>query len=173
MTEIRTDRRTLLTGAAALVGLAACAPRQASAAASATEIAYADSPFRKISDAEWRKRLPGESYGIMRHEDTEMAGSGPFLNEHRKGIFTCKGCDLPLFKSEWKFESGTGWPSFYDVMKQNIGSKTDHLLATEVRTAYHCARCLAHQGHVFHDGPRDKTGLRYCNNGYALNFKPA
>jgi peptide-methionine (R)-S-oxide reductase len=170
MTQPKTDRRSLLTGAAALFTLVACGPKPA-AAASASEAAFASSPIRKISDAEWKQKLARPSYSILRHEDTEPPGTGPFLGEHRKGTFTCRGCDLPLFRSEWKFESGTGWPSFFDVIKENVGTKTDRIIA-EVRTEYHCARCLGHQGHVFNDGPKP-TGLRYCNNGYSLNFKPA
>jgi peptide-methionine (R)-S-oxide reductase len=86
----------------------------------------------------------------------------------RKGVYACAGCGLPLFRSEWKYDSGTGWPSFWTVMSENIGTKRDFLLPEE-RTEYHCGRCLGHQGHVFRDGPRP-TGLRYCNNGVALNF---
>jgi peptide-methionine (R)-S-oxide reductase len=159
------DRRRFLAAASALaLGLPAVARAKADA--------YAASPYRKITDAEWRKRLPEFSYQVLRHEATERPGSSPLLKEHRKGVFACLGCGLPLFKSEWKFESGTGWPSFYDEIPGALGRKTDRLLATEVRTEYHCARCLGHQGHIFHDGPRP-TGLRYCNNGVALKFVPA
>ena len=116
------DRRTVLLGGAALVGLAACGPRVAIAAAAPnSEAAFASSPIRKYTDAQWRQKLPGPSYAVLRHEDTEQPGASPLLNEHRKGTFVCLGCDLPLFKSEWKFESGTGWPSFFDVIKANIG----------------------------------------------------
>ena len=133
---------------------------------------YANSPWRKISDAEWKKRLPPESYDVLRHEGTEQAWTSPLLKEHRKGVFACLGCGLPLFKSEWKFESGTGWPSFWTVLPGAVGTKTDHLLAFETRTEYHCARCLGHQGHIFKDGPKP-TGLRYCNDGVALKFVAA
>jgi len=124
-----------------------------------------------LSDDEWKKRLPPESYKVLRHEDTEQPFTSPLLDEHRKGVFVCLGCDLPLFNSNTKFESHTGWPSFFDVMKAHIRTKADHLLIDE-RTEYHCARCGGHQGHVFKDGP-PPTGLRYCNNGVALKFIPA
>lgn len=132
--------------------------------------AYAASPFRKLSDGEWRRRLPPASYLVLRHEDTERAGTSALLNEHRKGSFVCLGCDLPLFKSETKYESGTGWPSFFRVILGAVGETTDYKIGVP-RTEYHCARCLGHQGHVFNDGPRP-TGLRYCNNGVALRFIP-
>jgi peptide-methionine (R)-S-oxide reductase len=93
------------------------------------------------------------------------------LNKHRNGVFACAGCGLPLFRSQWKFESGTGWPSFYTAIAGAVATKIDFQLITP-RTEYHCARCLGHQGHVFHDGPRP-TGLRYCNDGSALKFVPA
>jgi len=132
---------------------------------------YANSPWRKLTDADWKKRLPPASYEVLRHEDTERAGTSPLLEEHRKGTFVCLGCGLPLFRSAWKFESGTGWPSFYTYIPGSLGMKTDHKLAFEARTEYHCAQCLGHQGHVFNDGPKP-TGLRYCNNGVALRFVP-
>jgi peptide-methionine (R)-S-oxide reductase len=170
MTQI--DRRHFLFTATALAGVSAVGVPMALAAPGG-EAAFANDPIRKISDADWKKRLGGGiSYTVLRHEDTEAPFTNALLNEHRAGVFHCKGCDLPLFESKWKFESGTGWPSFYDVMKQNVGTKVDHANPLETRTEYHCARCLGHQGHVFDDGPKP-TGLRYCNNGAAITFKPA
>ncbi|PZQ58278.1 MAG: peptide-methionine (R)-S-oxide reductase [Phenylobacterium zucineum] len=159
------DRRGFLRAASLLaLGLPGVA-------AAAGKDAYADSPFRKISDAEWQKRLPVASYRVLRHEDTERAGTSPLNKEKRKGTFVCLGCDLPLFSSTTKFESGTGWPSFYRALPGAVVTKTDYKIGVP-RAEYHCARCLGHQGHVFDDGPRP-TGLRYCNNGVALKFIPA
>jgi peptide-methionine (R)-S-oxide reductase len=155
-------RRTFL----ATVAAAALAP-----AASLGADRYASSPWRKVSDAEWRKRLSPVAYDVLRHEGTEPPGSSALLGEHRKGTFVCAGCGLALFRSDWKFESGTGWPSFYQVIPGAVGTRTDRQLIIP-RTEYHCAQCLGHQGHVFDDGPRP-TGLRYCNDGVALRFAPA
>ena len=107
---------------------------------------------------------------MLRHEATEPAGSSPLLHEHRKGVFVCAGCELPLFKSETKFESGTGWPSFWSTIEGAAGTKTDRSLWEE-RTEVHCRRCGGHIGHVFKNGP-PPTGLRYCMNGVALKFVP-
>jgi peptide-methionine (R)-S-oxide reductase len=160
-------RRRLLLSAAAL-GLASCAPPVMAAGADAT---FVNSPWRKISDADWKKKLPPASYNVLRHEGTEAPFTSPLLNEHRKGTFVCLACGLPLFKSDWKFDSGTGWPSFYQTIAANLGRKADYAIGVE-RTEYHCAQCLGHQGHVFPDGPAP-TGLRYCNDGVALRFVPA
>ena len=129
-----------------------------------------DSKWRSISKAEWRKRLSPLAYRVLREEGTERPFTSPLNDEKRKGIFHCAGCDLALFNSKTKYDSGTGWPSFYDVIKGSIGTKPDNKFWMR-RTEYHCSRCLGHQGHVFNDGPRP-TGLRYCNNGVALTFKP-
>ena len=120
------------------------------------------------TDEEWRRLLTPAQYQVLRHEDTEPAFSSPLLDEHRKGVFACAGCELPLFKSETKFESGTGWPSFRRPIDGAVGTKLDRSFLME-RTEVHCRRCGGHLGHVFDDGP-PPTGLRYCMNGVALKF---
>jgi peptide-methionine (R)-S-oxide reductase len=120
---------------------------------------------------EWRKVLSKEQFYILREEGTERPFTSPLNNEKRKGTFVCAGCDLPLFKSDTKFDSGTGWPSFYASIPGAVLTKVDYKLIAP-RTEYHCRRCDGHQGHVFPDGP-PPTGQRYCNNGVALKFMPA
>lgn len=122
------------------------------------------------SDAEWKKRLTLAQYEVLRKEGTERPYTSPLNGEKRRGVYACVACDLELFPSEFKYESGTGWPSFYDVLPGRVETKTDYLLLYP-RTEYHCARCGGHHGHVFNDGPKP-TGLRYCNNGVALKFIP-
>jgi len=123
------------------------------------------------TEAEWRKLLTPAAFNVLRQEGTERPYSSPLNDEKRKGTFVCAGCDLPLFESRTKYDSGTGWPSFYDPIKGAVGTSVDTKLIYP-RTEYHCARCEGHQGHVFEDGPKP-TGLRYCNNGVALKFVPA
>jgi len=159
-------RRAVLLGASAL-GLAAVAGK---ALAANTEATYANSPFRRLTAEDWRRRLPPASFNVLREEGTEHPFTSPLNDEHRRGMFICLGCDLPLFQSAWKFDSGTGWPSFFRVAENNISRHTDYLIGVP-RTNYRCARCLGHQGHVFEDGPAP-TGLRFCNNGVALKFIP-
>ena len=122
------------------------------------------------TDAEWKALLTPEQYRVLRGEGTEMCGTHPFNFEKQPGTFVCAGCHLPLFESDTKFESGTGWPSFYAPIPGRLETKIDHHIGYP-RTEYHCARCGGHQGHVFEDGPKP-TGLRYCNNGEALTFVP-
>ena len=122
------------------------------------------------SDAEWRQRLTPEQYRVLRGHGTERPGTSPLNMEKRSGMFACAGCGQPLFKSETKYESGTGWPSFYAPIEGAVGTTKDNSLFM-TRTEVHCARCGGHLGHVFDDGPKP-TGLRYCMNGVALTFTP-
>ena len=124
----------------------------------------------ELDDAEWRRRLSPEAYAVLRREGTERAWTSTLNEEHRKGRFVCAGCGHPLFSSEMKFDSGTGWPSFFTALPGALGTKRDWKLFMP-RTEYHCACCGGHQGHVFEDGPAP-TGQRWCNNGVALKFVP-
>lgn len=124
-----------------------------------------------LSDAEWRERLSREQYRVLRQRGTEPPFSSPLDAETRAGEYLCSGCGLLLFRSEWKYDSGTGWPSFWEVVDSNVVRSVDFFLFYP-RVAYDCARCGGHQGHVFDDGPADRTGLRYCNNGVSLVFQP-
>ena len=159
-----TTRRHLIIGAAASA-TALCAglfPRRATAAPESFEVTQ--------TDAQWRARLSPQQYAVLRQEDTERPGSSPLNAEHRMGTFSCAGCALPLFASTTKFDSGTGWPSFWKPLDNAVATRTDKSFGM-ARTEAHCRRCGGHLGHIFDDGP-PPTGLRYCMNGLSLAFTP-
>ena len=162
------NRRFLLTSGVALAALAVASKSGAAKPMTTTDQAI---DWTKLSDTEWRKRLTPEQYYVLRDHGTERAGTSPLDREKREGTFACAGCELPLFSSKTKFESGTGWPSFYEPLPEAVGTKTDRSFFM-TRTEVHCSRCLGHLGHVFNDGP-PPTGLRYCMNGVAMKFVPA
>jgi peptide-methionine (R)-S-oxide reductase len=156
-------RRLIAGGVVGAVAAFSSAWRTASASPTATfEVTH--------SDAEWRNLLTPNQYAVLRHEATERPFTSALLHEERRGTFACAGCDLALFSSTTKFDSRTGWPSFWAPLDKAVGTTTDMSLGT-VRTAVHCRRCGGHLGHVFDDGPKP-TGLRYCMNGVAMTFKP-
>lgn len=161
-----TSRRDFLKGAAVLAGTVSVI------ALTSGWPALAQETFEVThTDAEWRKILSPAAYQVMRHEATEQPGSSPLDAEERKGAYSCAGCDLPLFSSQTKFHSGTGWPSFWKPLDKAVAEKRDTSLGM-VRVEVHCRRCGGHLGHVFDDGPKP-TGLRYCMNGLSLKFKAA
>ncbi|MGE0045587.1 MAG: peptide-methionine (R)-S-oxide reductase MsrB [Hyphomonadaceae bacterium] len=168
----RISRRALFFGAsaAAMAGCSADA-QQGRYPGSAPERRYANSPFRTLTPAQWRERLSPEAFRVLRREGTERAGTSPLDRERRRGTYVCAGCALPLFRSQDKYNSGTGWPSFRRGIPGALGTYDDNSLFGR-RIAYRCAQCLGHQGHVFEDGP-PPTGQRWCNNGVALRFVPA
>jgi peptide-methionine (R)-S-oxide reductase len=164
MTAPKTNRRyalTLLGAGVAMPVLAACGVPASAAQAN---------PL-KLSDSQWRSRLSDAEYNILREAGTERPFTSPLNEEKRKGVFTCAGCDNPLYSSATKFESGTGWPSFYQSLNNAVGYSTD-LKIGYPRREVHCAKCGGHLGHVFDDGP-PPTGKRHCINGIALDFRPA
>lgn len=137
--------------------------------ANGANVAVSAGPLKR-SNQEWRKVLTPAQYDVLREEGTEQPGSSPLNAEKRPGVFVCAGCSLPLFTSAMKYESGTGWPSFFTTIPGAFATKTDHKILYP-RTEYHCVRCGGHHGHIFDDGP-PPTGQRYCNNGVALRFIP-
>ncbi len=163
------NRRALLAGAAALFGATTVNARTETMKPDPKTIPDYDK--WRLSEKEWKDRLDAEAYAVLRKEATERPWTSALNNEKRRGVYACAGCGYDLFSSETKFDSGTGWPSFFDALPNALGKKTDFRMIVP-RTEYHCARCEGHQGHVFDDGP-SPTGLRYCNNGVALTFRPA
>ena len=162
------SRRSLLLGGTAIAALGAASLyfRQMPGDARAVEGTFEITK----TDEEWKAQLDDASYRVLRHEDTEYPFTSPLNDEKRPGIFSCKGCDLPLFDAATKYDSGTGWPSFYQPLKNAVAQSTDTKLGYQ-RDEVHCRRCGGHLGHVFNDGP-PPTGLRYCINGVSLTFTP-
>jgi peptide-methionine (R)-S-oxide reductase len=158
------DRRLLLLGGAAVLGFGAFRWFDT------PDVEAAGTFEVQKTDSEWRSLLTRAQYDVLRRHGTEVPGSSPLNLEKRKGVFSCAGCALPLFSSETKYESGTGWPSFYRPLPNAIGTRTDYVLLIP-RTEVHCRRCGGHLGHVFSDGP-PPTGRRYCMNGVAMSFTP-
>ena len=159
-----TSRRTMFFGAAGALATVAALRWTATSAAPAEKFEI------EKSDEEWRRILTPAQFDVLRRHGTERAGTSPLNKEKRKGTFACAGCDLPLFSSNTKFDSGTGWPSFYQPLENAIATTEDRSYMM-LRTEVHCRRCGGHLGHVFDDGPKP-TGLRYCMNGLSLSFKP-
>ena len=161
------SRRALLLGGTAVLALSAAGlmlPRGAASRA-------AEGSFEiEKTEAEWRAILQPAEYAVLREEGTERPWTSPLNDEHRPGVFACRGCDLPLFDAATKYDSRTGWPSFYQPLENAVGESTDYKLGY-ARTEVHCRRCRGHLGHIFPDGP-PPTGLRYCINGVALTFAP-
>jgi peptide-methionine (R)-S-oxide reductase len=166
-------RRIFLKGASvAALGAAAFAMLPRLRGTDTVAPAHAEGTFEIVkTDDEWRKLLTADQFAVLRQHATERPFTSPLNDEKRKGTFACAGCALPLFASETKYDSGTGWPSFYDPLPNAIGSKEDNTLFV-TRTEVHCRRCGGHLGHVFDDGPAP-TGKRYCINGVSLAFQPA
>jgi len=160
-----TDRRQFLSIAAIGASAAAFLGWRSPPAEAAEKFEY------QLTDAAWRKKLSPDAYAVLRQEATERPYTSPLLKEKRAGSFDCRGCALPLFSSKTKYESNTGWPSFWQPLPNGVGTAEDNSIPMMTRTEVHCRRCGGHLGHVFDDGPKP-TGLRYCMNGVAMTFAP-
>ena len=165
------NRRHLLSAGVAALAFALQNKNGKAQTMATTTATKTDTDFRALTEADWKARLTKQQFAILRKHGTERAGTSPLNKEKRKGTFACAGCDKPLFSSDTKFESGTGWPSFFKPLDNAVGETEDRTFGM-TRTEVHCRRCGGHLGHVFDDGPKP-TGLRYCMDGVALVFHPA